>query len=72
MKIEVIGTPGHSADGISYRIGNVVFIGDAVPVRGDTIMHERTDSVDDSRLFHLYEIFIFSCYSLFTKRGKKE
>lgn len=33
--IEVIGTPGHSADEVSYRIGDVVFIGDTVPVRGD-------------------------------------
>lgn len=33
--IEVIKTPGHSADEVSYRIGNMVFIGDTVPVRGD-------------------------------------
>ena len=33
--IEVIGTPGHSADEVSYRIGNMVFIGDAVPVMGE-------------------------------------
>lgn len=33
--VQVIGTPGHSVDEISYRIGNAVFIGDAVPVRGD-------------------------------------
>ena len=33
--IEVIGTPGHCADEVSYRIGDVVFIGDVVPVRGD-------------------------------------
>lgn len=33
--IEVIGTPGHSADEVSYRIGEVVFIGDTIPVRGD-------------------------------------
>ena len=35
MEIEVIGTPGHSADEVSYRIGNMVFIGDTLPVRGD-------------------------------------
>ena len=35
MEIEVIGTPGHSADEVAYRIGNRVFIGDTVPVRGD-------------------------------------
>ena len=33
--IKVIGTPGHSADQVSYRIENFVFIGDSVPVRGD-------------------------------------
>lgn len=33
--IEVIGTPGHCADEVSYRIGDAVFIGDVVPVRGD-------------------------------------
>ena len=33
--MEVIGTPGHSADEVSYRIGDVAFIGDTVPVRGD-------------------------------------
>ena len=35
IKVEVIGTPGHSADEVSYRIGDMVFIGDAVPVKGD-------------------------------------
>lgn len=33
--IEIIGTPGHSADEVSYRIGDRLFIGDTVPVRGD-------------------------------------
>ncbi len=32
--VQVIGTPGHSVDEISYRIGETVFIGDTVPVRG--------------------------------------
>lgn len=35
IHIEVIGTPGHSADEVSYCIGNMAFIGDAVPVRGE-------------------------------------
>ena len=35
IHIEVIGTPGHSADEVSYRIGDMALIGDAVPVRGD-------------------------------------
>ncbi|MGN0797892.1 MAG: MBL fold metallo-hydrolase [Christensenellales bacterium] len=33
--VEVIGTAGHSVDGLSYRIGDVIFIGDTVPVAGD-------------------------------------
>ncbi|MGN0317931.1 MAG: MBL fold metallo-hydrolase [Lachnospira sp.] len=33
--VDVIGTAGHSFDELSYRIGDNVFIGDAVPVRGD-------------------------------------
>lgn len=33
--VQAVATPGHSVDEISYRIGDVVFIGDTVPVRGD-------------------------------------
>ena len=33
--VEAIATPGHSVDGMSYRVGDAVFIGDTVPVRGD-------------------------------------
>lgn len=35
MGIQVVSTPGHSADGVSYRLGNSLFIGDAIPVKGD-------------------------------------
>ena len=35
LQTEIIRTAGHSADGISYRIGDAMFIGDAVPVKGD-------------------------------------
>ncbi len=35
IHIEVIGTPGHSADEVSYCVGDMAFIGDAVPVKGD-------------------------------------
>lgn len=35
LQTEIIRTAGHSADGVSYRIGDAMFIGDAVPVKGD-------------------------------------
>lgn len=35
LDIKVISTPGHSADEISYLVDDVLFIGDAVPVKGD-------------------------------------
>lgn len=35
IKINVMGTAGHSADEVSYRIGGAVFVGDAIPVKGD-------------------------------------
>lgn len=33
--VRIIGTPGHSADGVSYQVGDAVFLGDTVPVKGD-------------------------------------
>ena len=35
IAIEVFETPGHSTDEVSYRINDMIFIGDAVPVKGD-------------------------------------
>ena len=35
MEIQVRRTAGHSSDGISYLLEDSLFIGDAVPVRGD-------------------------------------
>ena len=35
IAIEVIETPGHSTDEVSYRLNDMIFIGDAVPVKGD-------------------------------------
>lgn len=37
LTIEVIGTPGHSCDELSYllRENRCIFTGDAIPVRGD-------------------------------------
>ncbi len=30
LRVAVLATPGHTADGISYRIGNALFVGDTV------------------------------------------
>ncbi|MGN0774091.1 MAG: MBL fold metallo-hydrolase [Candidatus Ventricola sp.] len=35
LSLEVLRTAGHSSDGVSYRMGDAMFIGDAVPVKGD-------------------------------------
>src|SRR5262249_10673790 len=36
LQIEIIATPGHTSDGVSYRIGDAVFVGDTLfaPVGG--------------------------------------
>lgn len=34
LRIEVLETPGHTDDSLSYRVGNHVFTGDALLVRG--------------------------------------
>ena len=35
LNIQVISTPGHSTDEVSYIVGNSLFLGDAIPVKGD-------------------------------------
>lgn len=60
--IEVVGTPGHSADEMSYRIGDSVFIGDSIPVKGDIPIYvdcgktvqtmERLAAMDDVTWFY--------------------
>lgn len=35
LNVQVISTAGHSADEVSYRMGNSLFLGDAIPVKGD-------------------------------------
>ena len=35
MEIQVLRTAGHSCDGVSYLLEDSLFIGDAVPVKGD-------------------------------------
>lgn len=35
LNIQVISTSGHSVDGVSCRLGKSLFLGDAIPVKGD-------------------------------------
>ncbi len=35
LNVQVISIPGHSADEVSYRMGKSLFLGDAIPVKGD-------------------------------------
>lgn len=48
LKVAVIGTPGHSADELSYRVNDMVFIGDAVPVKGDIPIFIDTEKTRNS------------------------
>lgn len=48
--VQVLGTPGHSADEISYIIDGTVFIGDTVPVKGDIPIYvNKEDSLESLR-----------------------
>lgn len=42
--LEVIGTPGHSKDEVSYRLRDAVFIGDTIPVQGDIPIYIDRDA----------------------------
>ena len=33
LEVEVIATPGHTSDSLSYRIGDAVFVGDSIFMR---------------------------------------
>jgi len=35
ISITVISTSGHSFDEVSYKINNVIFVGDSIPIKGD-------------------------------------
>lgn len=63
LTIEVVGTPGHSCDELSYLLPEVrcVFTGDAIPVRGDIpIWIQREDSRKSlDKLKGLNEIDVF-------------
>lgn len=48
--VQVLGTPGHSADEISYIIGGFAFIGDTVPVKGDIPIYvNKEDTLESLR-----------------------
>ena len=49
LEIEVLGTPGHTDDSLSFRVGTNVFTGDALFIRGSG----RTDfqNGDPAQLF---------------------
>lgn len=52
LSVEVIGTAGHSAEGLSYRLGDIVFIGDAIPVKGDIpILINEAETRNTLRIF---------------------
>ncbi|MGN1014759.1 MAG: MBL fold metallo-hydrolase [Butyricicoccus sp.] len=40
----VIGTPGHSMDDVSYRLGQALFLGDCVPREGDIPIYVDSDA----------------------------
>ncbi|MPN29134.1 Hydroxyacylglutathione hydrolase [bioreactor metagenome] len=48
FSVHVLGTPGHSADEISYIIGNSAFIGDSVPVKGDIPIYINKENTLES------------------------
>lgn len=50
ISVHVIGTPGHSADEVSYRMDDVIFIGDAVPVKGDIPIFMNLEKTKNSLL----------------------
>lgn len=61
ISVHVIGTPGHSVDEVSYRIDDVIFIGDAVPVKGDIPIFIHLEETKNSliRLEELSNIKLF-------------
>ena len=35
LLMQIVSTPGHSADEVSYRLNEYLFLGDSIPVKGD-------------------------------------
>lgn len=58
LEVEVLATPGHTDDSLSYRIGDNVFTGDALFVRGTG----RTDfqNGDPGALYHTLTEVLFA------------
>lgn len=60
--VEAVGTPGHSADEMSFRIDDCVFTGDSIPVQGDIPIYvdrdktvksmDRLAAMDDVKWFY--------------------
>ena len=61
IRVHVIGTPGHSADEVSYQMDDVVFTGDAIPVKGDIPIFVHLEDTKNSllRLEQLSNIKLF-------------
>lgn len=59
--VQVLGTPGHSADEVTYIIDGSAFIGDSVPVTGDIPIYVNKDDTLDSlrRLEELSAVHTF-------------
>ncbi|MDD6328484.1 MAG: MBL fold metallo-hydrolase, partial [Lachnospiraceae bacterium] len=76
VEVHVIGTPGHSKDGMTYCINDVAFIGDAVPVKGDipifTDLKKTKKSLD--KIENLKEINTFypAWDKMYTRNEMKE
>lgn len=50
LEIQVIATPGHSVDEVSYIVGDNAFIGDSVPIKGDIPIYiDKTKTIESMR-----------------------
>lgn len=61
FSVQVIGTPGHSVDEVSYIINDIAFIGDALPVKGDVPIYVNKENTMNSlqKLLKLHTINTF-------------
>lgn len=72
INIKALSTPGHSADEMSYIIGSCVFIGDAIPVKGDIPIYIDVEKAKQSieRIAQLKDVSTF--YPAWDKTYNKE